>query len=283
MNTTLEPVSVETPDERQTETNVIYSHLSSSHSLDDADSRYDDTHVTIDANTYRPSCLIVKDIPFSEWTCSVSHGTSDGFDTTVRSVPVVQNPPPPVSDCAASHGAETRVTDSRQRVILVKELVTEEASADSGCVSPVPDKMSAVESLEIQIDTTEFLYGASGAGPREGSEGPLSPAFLSVGSDDGSVLEVYYSAEENNEEEESEEEEMYTMYEREEVDGLEEREWGEVVEGGRSKRDEGELRVVIVKMRSEEGSESDEGDDVDLISQSEEEQLQARGHVERDV
>ncbi|XP_062266255.1 uncharacterized protein LOC133972707 [Platichthys flesus] len=276
VNTTLEPALVKTQ-------SVVSSQLSSSHTRrpDDAESRLTNTRVDprdfqMDANAYRPSSLVFKDIPSSERTRSVSNVKSD---CVVRSVPTGQSPPPPVCDSAASPGAETRVTASKQRVILVKELVTEEASAHSACVSPVPDKMSALESLEIQIDTTEFLYAASGAGPREGSEGPLSPAYLSVGSDDGSVMEVYYSAEENNqeEEEESEEEEMYTMYEREEVEGLKEREWGEVVETGRSERGEGEFRVVIVKMQSEEG---DEGNNMELISQTEEEQHQPMGHME---
>ena len=285
VNIKSEPVMVKTLNECPTETDVISSHLSSSHTcrLDDAESRYNNTNANphdfqMDSNTYRPSSLVVKDVPYSEWTSSLSHGQSDGLGLihdTVRSVPVLQNPPPPVSDYAASHGAETQVTGSQQRVILVKELVTEEASANSGCVSPVPDKMSALESLEIQIETPEFLYAASGSGPPEWSEGPLSPAYLSVGSDDGSAMEVYYSAEENNEEE-SEEEELFAMYEREEVDFFKEREWGEVVERERSKRDEGEFRGVIVKMQSE----GDEGNDMDLISQTEEEQQLPRGQVE---
>ncbi|CAB1434389.1 unnamed protein product [Pleuronectes platessa] len=283
VNSTLEPALVKTQ-------SVVSSHLSSSHThrLDDAESRSTSTRVDprdsqMDANAYRPSSLVFRDIPSSERTRSVSNVKSDGVglvQDTVRSAPAVQSPPPQVSDYAASPGAGTQVTASKQRVILVKELVTEEASADSACVSPVPDKMNALESLEIQIDTTEFLYAALVQGRGEGSEGPLSPAYLSVGSDDGSVMEVYYSAEENNqeeEEEESEEEEMYTMYEREEVDGVKEREWGEVVETGRSERGEGEFRVVIVKMQSEE---EDEGDDVDLLSQTEEELHQPMGHVE---
>nr|XP_019959301.1 PREDICTED: uncharacterized protein LOC109639985 [Paralichthys olivaceus] len=300
VNTKLEPVMVKTLNECHTETNVIYSHLSSSHDhrLDDAQSRYTNTHVNpndfqMDANIYRTSSLcsasepVVKDIPYSDLTRSLSHVRSDGFGLihdTVRSVPVVQNPPPPVSEYASSHGAESRVTDSKQRVILVKELVTEEVSADSGCASPVLDRMSAIKSLnqeiyqEITIETPEFSYAASGSGPTEGSEGPLSPAYLSVGSDDGSVMEVYYSAEENNEEE-SGEEEMYTVDEKPEVDGLKEREWEEVIERGRSKRDEGEFRVVIVKMQSEEGNEDDDGNKVDLIRPTEEQQ-QPRGHME---
>lgn len=51
--------------------------------------------------------------------------------------------------------------------------------------------------------------------PMDASDRPLSPAYLSVGSDEGSTADVYYSAQEDNVEE-SGDEEMFTVSERQE-------------------------------------------------------------------
>ncbi|XP_018560742.1 beta/gamma crystallin domain-containing protein 1 [Lates calcarifer] len=317
-----EPVMVKTLNELHTETNVIHSRLSSDFAarrMDDAgssdtnmnanftvvssneSSRFTSyqssatTDLQTDTDTrhsYHPSSLSSaaqqadKDIPYSELTCTDSEMKSDSFSCihdTVRSVPMIQNSTPSIPDCVTSQGTDTQVTDSKRRVILVKELVTDEGSADSGCPSPVPDKMSAkAKNLELNIETTESFYTAS-AGSGQ-TDGPLSPAYLSVGSDDGSAMEIYYSAEEDNAEE-SEEEEMYTVDEREEVcvvDGMKEVEWGEIAEREGSKKDERDFRVVIVKMHSEEGNMGSEEKKEDLHRQTEvQQQLTGQGEEAR--
>ena len=167
-----------------------------------------------------------------------------------------------------SLGTDTQVTDSKRRVILVKELVTDEASADSGFPSAALNKMSG---LEIKIDTVESFYSDSGSGMTEGCEGPLSPAYLSMGSDDGSAVEIFFSAEEDNAEE-SGEEGMHTMIEREEVcatDGMKEMEQGEIEERGRSERDEGDLRAASAEMRTDGDGMGNEKNKGDLSGQTE--------------
>ncbi|XP_076611075.1 uncharacterized protein crybg2 [Chaetodon auriga] len=52
--------------------------------------------------------------------------------------------------------------------------------------------MSVTEAHELKIETTAL------PGPKDGHEGLVSPTYLSVGSDDGSAIEIYYSAEEDN-------------------------------------------------------------------------------------
>ncbi|AWP21416.1 putative absent in melanoma 1 protein-like [Scophthalmus maximus] len=302
-STKSEPVMVKTRDECHTETNVTYSRPSSTRDpaarrAQDAEGRpaadskadassessgfsFSQSSAAADyqpdadiRHRYRPSSPrstsgpVGEDSPYSELTRSLPEVKSDRCSLVRDAVPVVQNSAPPASDCVTSPGPETRVTDCKPRVILVKETVTDEASADSGCPAPVPDKMSAVDGLEIQIGATESFYAASGSGTTEGSDGLLSPAYLSVGSDDGSAMEVYYSAEENGAEE-SGDEEMYTMYEREDVraaGGAHEMDWGETAERGGSKRDGGDFRVVTVQMRNEGGNTGDAEDKEEDLS-----------------
>lgn len=232
---------------------------------------------------YLPSSLstvsepVPQDIHYSELSHSHSEVKADNYSLiqeTVRSVPEFQNSAPPVSDYVTSHGADTQVTDSKRRVILVKELVTDEASTNPGCPSPVPDKMSTVRDLEIKTETP--------SGQMDGYEGLLSPAYLSVGSDDGSAMEIYYSAEEDNSDQ-SGDEDMYTINEREDncrVDGVKEvqlhEEQGEIVKRQMGKRSEGDFRVVIVKMQNERAQVGNE-EKMDDFSCQTEVQQQLRG------
>lgn len=276
LNTKSEPVMIKTLNECHTEANVTYSRLSASHEF--AGHRKDDSSLssTFTSNhssasdpqkesdihhRYLPSPLstmsepVCQDIHYSELSHSHSEVKSDNFSLiqeTVTSFPEVQNCAPPVSDYVTSQGADAQVTDSKRRVILIKKLVTDETSTNPGCPSPVLHKMSTVKGLEIKIETP--------SGQMDGYEGLLSPAYLSVGSDDGSAIEIYYSAEEGNSEE-SGDEDMYTMDEREGncmVDGVKEvqlhEEQGEIVERQTDKRREEDLRVVIVKMQNEGGN-----------------------------
>lgn len=314
LETKLEPIMVKTLDECHTERNVVYSRLSTSREFDSAVGKMDDavggytdriptnrlsssessrfTSNQISSSSgphrdpdihrrYLPSSLHSSsepvdssNVPYSELTHSLSEGKSNSFSLirdTARSVPVVQISAPPVSDYVTSQGADTQVTDSIRRVILVKELVTEEAS---GCPSPIPEEMSTAKSLELEFETT------APPGEMDGLDGLLSPTYLSVGSDDGSAMEIYYSAEEDNAE--SGDEEMYSVDEREEmcvVDGLKEfvglrkefPQQGEFAERRISKRGEGEMRGVIVQKIVKE-FKKDDG-----YSRTEVEQ-QLRGH-----
>lgn len=99
----------------------------------------------------------------------------------------------------------------------------------------------------------------------------LSPAYLSVGSDDESTKEIYYSAEEDNAEE-SGDEEMFTMDDREESIvrlGEEIVQHSEPMDKGISQRDEGDFRVVIVKMEQKEDKMDDEEKQEDYNGQTE--------------
>ncbi|KAJ4927691.1 hypothetical protein JOQ06_015494 [Pogonophryne albipinna] len=242
LNTTSKPVVVKTLNEYQTETidiNPRYPHSSLSSGS-----------APVDNDT----------IPYSEMTHPLSEVKSDSFSPiqdNVSSVPEVESSALPISECVTSQAAGTRVTASEQRVNPFKQLVEDEASTDPvSPVSPVPEKMSASKCLEIRIESKESFFARSG--PTESSERPLSPAYLSVGSDEGSGMEIYYSAEEDNTEE-SGGEEMYTMKERGEMsmeDGGREAEFPqreESAERWTRKRDEGEFRGLIVKVRNEVG------------------------------
>ncbi|XP_078124592.1 uncharacterized protein crybg2 [Sander vitreus] len=215
--------------------------------------------------------------PYSEPSRSLSEVKSGSFSLIQdRSAPVVQSSSPPVSEYATSQGADTQVTDSKRRVIVVKELVMDEASADPVCPSPVPEKMSAAKHLEIRIEKREIFSSLSGQ--RDGSDGPLSPEYLSLGSDDGSVMEIYYSAEEDNAEESGDEQMVDKREELSVVDGVKEaglREFpqqGEVAERGIRDRDEGKFRVVIVKLQNEGGKMANDEEKTGVTSRIEVEQ-----------
>ncbi|CAI5691183.1 unnamed protein product [Oreochromis niloticus] len=205
-------------------------------------------------------------IPYSELTRSRSELKSDNKSLVTDSVwsgPLCQNSAPPISDYETSHGIDAQVTDSKRRVILVKELVTDETNVYPGCSSSVIDKMNLVKDLKGEIEMTDGF-----SGPTVRNDRLLSPAYLSVGSDDDSTKEIYYSAEEDNAEE-SGDEEMFTIDEREEsIVGLRE----EIVQHSDkeiSQRDEGDFRVVIVKMEQKEGKIDDERKGEDYNGQSE--------------
>lgn len=283
VETTLEPLRVKTLDDDHTENN-LYSLLSASYESavrdTDADAVGDYSHrnkissiegsiftsnqtLTAsehhrDADTQHTSSLYSSsrpadssNMPYSELTNSLAERKSDSFglihDTT-RSVSVFQNSAPPISDYVRSQGIDTQVTNSIRRVIIVQESVTDEVSSDAGCPSPVPEEMSKAESLTLDIEPK--------APPQDldGLDGVVSPTYLSVGSDDGSAMEVYYSAEEDNAG--SGDEEMFWLDGRQEafadgpteVVGLRDEfhQQGEIGESYISRKDEGEISGVIV-------------------------------------
>ncbi|XP_036949199.1 uncharacterized protein LOC119016931 isoform X4 [Acanthopagrus latus] len=308
------PVMIKTRNECQTETNVMYSHLSASptfdsaaHSMDDAVAGYTNSEVIsagessrstsyqtsavsgLDGDLdihhrYPPSSSLLSGsepadnntIPYSELTHDPSEVKSASIRDTVKSVPVIQSSAPPVSDYVTPQGTDSQITATIRRVILVKESVADRASADSGSLVPVPDKMSAAEDLERKLEI------AVPPARMEGLDGPLSPTYLSVGSDDGSAMEIYYSAEEDNAD--SGEEEMYKVDKLEDLhlaDRVKEAirlpeeftQQGEVT--GMSERDGGEMRVVKVLS---EGGKIDTEEKKDVGSWTEIQQ-QLRGQI----
>uniref|UniRef100_A0AAV2K431 Tissue-resident T-cell transcription regulator protein ZNF683 n=1 Tax=Knipowitschia caucasica TaxID=637954 RepID=A0AAV2K431_KNICA len=120
---------------------------------------------------------------YSEFSRETS---SDDITETTCSFPLPQPEPSQETGLA-------QVSDSKRKVVLVKELVTNEngsssSSRNSGCPTPVMEKPITIRTLEDErSDVVTERY-----------DGVTSPAYLSVGSDDGSTMEVYYSAEEDD-------------------------------------------------------------------------------------
>ncbi|XP_047238753.1 beta/gamma crystallin domain-containing protein 1-like [Girardinichthys multiradiatus] len=127
-------------------------------------------------------------VPYSELTASHSHSRGLVPDSAAS----------PVS--GTSPGTDSRVSCAKRRVILVRQSLTP--------VSSPPDHRMNTQEVETQMEN--FFVPT---GPTDGSDRALSPAYLSVGSDEGSTMEVYFSAQEDNTE--SGEEEMFTVDERE--------------------------------------------------------------------
>lgn len=208
------------------------------------------------SHSHDSSSTPVDGIGHSETTSHLSEGKSDRFtliQDAVKSSQMVQISAPPVSDYGTFQDRDTEVTASIRRVILVRESVTDEVSTHAA--SPVPDIMNAA----LKTETS----GHSGA--MDAVEAFVSPSYLSIGSDEGSAMEIFYSAEEDNAE--SEDEEMYTMDEGEvhmvdrlkRVDRLREDflQQGKDSGGCMSSRDEGICRGVIVRQTVKEESDQD--------------------------
>lgn len=285
-DTKSQAVMVKIRSESHTEGTVIVSHLSTDNL---ADRKVSSSQESSLFTTYQSSAAseltptqppplstssapqpVCQDICFSEVTHSHSEVKLDNLSLiqeTERPVPAVKDSAPPVSDYVTSHGADTRVTDSKRRVILVKEVSTDEASADPTSASLVFDKMSAIKGLEIKSEAMEIFPAPSGQ--RDVHDTLLSPSYLSVGSDDGSAMEIYYSAEEDNGEA-SGNEEMYTIDERENctVDGVKEVQLCQgqvgIPERQQVQRCERDFKVVIVKMQNEEEKLANEKKTEDL-------------------
>lgn len=294
LSTTTESVRVKTRYECRTETSALYSRTSTSREFDSAAgeidasigeregssstessrlSFYASQIQTIPENHHRYQAPALsaaskyaarEGIPYSELTRSHSELTSNSQSLVadiVWSVPVCLNSAPPISDYETSRGTDAQVTDCKRRVILVKELVTDEAYP--GRSSPVPEKMNVEKDCKIKIGMTDEFSAPSGQ--MAGNDAFLSPVYLSVGSDDDSTKEIYYSAEEDNADE-SGEDEMFTMDDREDsVVGLCE----EATDGGISRRDEGALRAVIVRVEYEGDNMDSEGKGGNYSSQNE--------------
>ncbi|XP_074542836.1 uncharacterized protein crybg2 [Halichoeres trimaculatus] len=176
--------------------------------------------------------------------------SADSSDLIQDTLIQAQNSAPPASDYVTSQGTDSQVTDPKRRAILVKELVTDETSSDRACAFPGLEKMDQEKDPEFKIDKIKSSsVGSSGQ-------------YFSVGSDDGSAIEIYYSAEEDNipdsGDERVDERGEISKGVKEVVELLrEDVQQKEITETDTSKQDEETLRVLIVKMQNE-GS-NDEG------------------------
>ncbi|XP_077404314.1 uncharacterized protein crybg2 [Vanacampus margaritifer] len=217
-----ESAIVETPSYFQKETNVIHSSLSTSNVTD----RNDDTSNVYNElpshqrsysfHTPTSEALINPQIPGSYLASSpysyseqldktpysdhansgITLNTFCLYEETLTSVPVDSNSAPPVSAYLTSQETDTQVTDSKRRAILVKEVVADGKSIDSGLSSSKPNKMTTAMDFKIKMDADkEFV---SSPGLIETYSMPCSPLYLSIGSDDGSNMDIYFSAEEDN-------------------------------------------------------------------------------------
>lgn len=249
LDTKSKPVMIKTRNECQTETNVTYSHLSASPTFDTAARSLDDAV----AGYTNMNSADSEGISPGESSRSTSYQTSAvlGPDGDLD----INHRYPPSSLLSGSKPADNNT-------IPFSELT------HSPSVEDLENK------LEIAVPPARM----------EGLDGPLSPTYLSMGSDDGSAMEIYYSAEEDNAD--SEEEEMYKVDKIEdlrvadrvkEATGLPEEftRQGEVTGMRLSERGEGEMRVVKVQ---NEGGKMDTEEKKDVNSWTEMQQ-QLRGQT----
>ncbi|XP_061615340.1 uncharacterized protein LOC133470697 [Phyllopteryx taeniolatus] len=220
-----EPLMVETPSYFQKETDVIYSRRTTSvTSRNDSFSAHNDlpshqrfysynTLTSAEAQinseipgSYLPSSSHSSTYSYSEqpdespYSVHVDGGNSLSlYEKALSSIPLASNSAPPLSDYVTSRGMDTQVTDSKQRVILVKEVVADGKNGDSGLSSSKPNEMTTDIGLKIKMDAADKEFGSfPPPGLTEPSPMPCSPVYLSVGSDDGSTMDIYFSAEEDN-------------------------------------------------------------------------------------
>lgn len=106
---------------------------------------------------------------------------------------------PPVSDYGTAPGRDARVTESVPALTRGRHVVRGQVSSRAASSASAPENKS-VRNPEWKPQTPA---------PPADMEGFSSPTYLSVGSDDGSAVDIYYSAEEDNSE--SGDDEMYTM------------------------------------------------------------------------
>ncbi|XP_061671087.1 uncharacterized protein LOC133498354 [Syngnathoides biaculeatus] len=157
-------------------------------------------------DSYLPSSSHSSTYSYSEqpvesaYSIHINRGNSPGlYEQTLSSVPVASNSAPAVSDYVTSLGVDTQVTDSKQRVILVKEVIAEEKNIDSGHYSSNLHTMTTDIHLKPKMDAADKEFVCSPPpGLTQPFSMPCSPVHLSLGSDDGSTADIYFSAEEDN-------------------------------------------------------------------------------------
>ncbi|XP_054620535.1 uncharacterized protein crybg2 [Dunckerocampus dactyliophorus] len=118
------------------------------------------------------------------------------FENALISLPVASISAPPVHDELTSQGTDTQVTDTIGKAVLVKEVFFNERSTDFPLSSFKQNDM--ITATGLKMDTANESIASPPPGLTEGYVVPCSPLYLSVGSDVGSAVDVYYSAEEDN-------------------------------------------------------------------------------------
>lgn len=111
---------------------------------------------------------------------------------------VLQTAAPPVSDDRTARGRDARVTQSVSALPPVRHVVRDQVSSQAVSLSAPENKTRRNPEWKIQTPA-----------PPADMDGLVSPTYLSVGSDDGSAVDIYYSAEEDNSE--SADDEMYAV------------------------------------------------------------------------
>lgn len=147
---------------------------------------------------------------------------------------VLQAPAPPVFDCGAAQGTDAPVPDSVPALTGLREQLGSQAGSPS-----LPPERRSRRNPE---------WKSEAPAPPGDMDGFLSPTYLSVGSDDGSAMDVYYSAEEDNAE--SADDEIYAMDEEgvKMADGAKEfLQQGDFSGRGVSVRSDAAFRGIIVQ------------------------------------
>lgn len=111
---------------------------------------------------------------------------------------VLQTAAPPVSDDRTARGRDARITQSVSALPPVRHVVRDQVSSQAVSLSAPENKTRRNPEWKIQTPA-----------PPADMDGFVSPTYLSVGSDDGSAVDIYYSAEEDNSE--SGDDEMYAV------------------------------------------------------------------------
>lgn len=112
---------------------------------------------------------------------------------------VLHTAAPPASDYGTAPGGDAPVTQSVPALTRARHGVGDQLGSRAAPPSSAPENKTA-RTPEWKPQTPA---------PPGDMDGFLSPTYLSVGSDDGSAVDIYYSAEEDNSE--SGDDEMYTM------------------------------------------------------------------------
>lgn len=112
----------------------------------------------------------------------------------------LQTAAPPVSDGGTALGRDARVTKSVPALTIIRHVVRDsQVSSRAVSLSPAPENKTG-RNREWKMQTPA---------PPADMDVFVSPTYLSVGSDDGSAMDIYYSAEEDNAE--SADDEMFAV------------------------------------------------------------------------
>nr|XP_057903558.1 uncharacterized protein LOC131102084 isoform X2 [Doryrhamphus excisus] len=205
-----EQILIETPSYFQNERDVVYSRPSTN-SMDHAFSGFNEPMRISSYNTPTTSEVQINTHYLRSYQNSeVSDNSSypvyqhasiksknfSPFENALISLPVASNSAPLVDDEVASQGTDTQITDSVGKAVVVKEVFFNEKRTDFSLSSSKQNNM--ITATGLKMDATSDAIVSPHPGLMEGYVVPCSPVYLSVGSDVGSAVDIYYSAEEDN-------------------------------------------------------------------------------------